>query len=311
MRLHLVAFPHERIDLESASSFSANAAAFRDMMSARGHEVIVYDGLLSPDGDEWDGNSEMWRTWNGHLVERLAHVEGIGCLITGDPHRALLEAMPERTFVEISPGYIGILANSHRVFESYAWMHWTLGKAGELSGRPTDTVIPHFYDKTRFQLGEDGGYLLFVGRAQQDKGMQLVLETAHRAYLPLVTIGHGSWPLGVDARGFVSTEERNKLMSNASALLCPTLYVEPGGHVASEALMSGCPVITSDWGCFTEWVVNGVNGFRCHDVAEMVSATNQVSTLGRAEIQLRAQARWSFEVIAPQFEAYFARLGGK
>ena len=44
MRLHLVAFPHERIDLESASSFSANAAAFRDMMSARGHEVIVYDG---------------------------------------------------------------------------------------------------------------------------------------------------------------------------------------------------------------------------------------------------------------------------
>ena len=309
MRLHLVAFPHERIDLESASSFSANAASFRDMMTKRGHEVVVYDGDDIPDSDQWDRFSRMWVEYNARLVNELQHTEGVICLIAGDPYQDLLAALPERIFVEISPGYLGLLANSHRVFESYAWMHWTLGKAGELAARPRDTVINHFYDPANFGLGEDGGYLLFVGRAQPDKGVQMVLETAHRSRVPLVTIGHGSWPLGVDARGFVSTDERNKLMANATALLCPTLYVEPGGHVASEALMCGTPVISTDWGCFTEFVDNGVNGYRCHDVEEMSKAVKRVRRMDRGFIQRRAHARFSYDAIAPQFEAYFERIG--
>ena len=305
MRIHLVGFPHHRIEKDSSCSFSANAWNFREMMQIRGHEVHSYDGDATPDGGEWDPYSGMWMAYNHRLVEELQHEDGIICVITGEPHRLLVEALPERPIVEISPGYLGLLKDSYRVFESYAWMHWTLGKAGELQGRSRDTVIPHFYDPERFELGMgNGGYLLFCGRANGDKGTQQVIEVAHRARLPLVTTGFGAWPLGVETHGFVTVEERNKLMGAATALICPTQYVEPGGHVASEALMCGTPVITSTFGCFTEFIEDGVNGFRCRSITEMVSAVRKASHINRFKTRQRAVAHFGFNAVAPQFEQY-------
>jgi glycosyltransferase involved in cell wall biosynthesis len=303
VKIHLVGMPHHRIERDSQCSFSANAWNFREMMQARGHEVISYDGEATPDAGEWDPMSGMWLSYNARLTEELRWQNGIICLITGAPHRMLLESLPERPFIEISPGYIGILDKSFRVFESYAWMHWTLGTAGELQGRSRDTVIPHFYDPERFPLGEGGGgYLLFCGRANTDKGTEMVLETAHRAKLPLVTTGFGDWPIGVEQRGFVDVEERNKLMGGAVALICPTQYVEPGGHVASEALMCGTPVITSTFGCFTEFVSNGENGFQCRTVDEMVLGVKLSKHLDRQAIREMAVARFARDAVAPQFE---------
>ena len=310
MKIHLVAFPHRRIDTEQVCGFSAKAARFRDMMTARGHEVSVYDGEDTPEADEWNPAQRMWKEYNASLVQRLRYEDGIICLATGHPHGELVAALPGRTFVEYAIGYRGVLPEgTHHVFESYAWQHWVNGRMDRVTGRRDDTVICNFYDSKDFPLGEDDGYLLFVGRGDApSKGTAAALELANRSKLELVAVGSGSWPLGVDHRGFVSVAERNKLMANARAVLCLTEFFEPGCSVAHEALMCGTPVISSDWGCFPECVENGRMGWRCSSMAEMVTAVEHARAMNRRALRQHAQAQWSYTAVAPQFERYFERL---
>ncbi len=80
-------------------------------------------------------------------------------------------------------------------------------------------------------------------------------------------------------------------------------------YVALElARACGTPVITTDWGAFTETVVEGVTGFRCRNVEEFILATQNVKNLDRQAIRDRAISLYSVDVIAKQYEKYFHRL---
>jgi glycosyltransferase involved in cell wall biosynthesis len=97
-------------------------------------------------------------------------------------------------------------------------------------------------------------------------------------------------------------------MGNAIATFVPTLYLEPFGNVNIESQACGTPVITTDWGAFTETVVEGVTGFRCRSVEEFILATQNVKNLDRKAIRDRAVSLYSVDVIAKQYEKYFNRL---
>ena len=72
--------------------------------------------------------------------------------------------------------------------------------------------------------------------------------------------------------------------------------------------MTGTPVITTDWGAFTETVVDGVTGFRCRTFGEFVEAVELAPTLDRKAIRERALTTYSLEAITPRYERYFRRL---
>jgi glycosyltransferase involved in cell wall biosynthesis len=108
--------------------------------------------------------------------------------------------------------------------------------------------------------------------------------------------------------GAVGPEQRAELMGNAIATFVPTLYLEPFGNVNIESQACGTPVITTDWGAFTETVVEGVTGFRCRSVEEFILATQNVKNLDRKAIRDRAVSLYSVDVIAKQYEKYFNRL---
>jgi glycosyltransferase involved in cell wall biosynthesis len=44
----------------------------------------------------------------------------------------------------------------------------------------------------------------------------------------------------------------------------PRCYIEPFGGSGVEVLLCGTPLIAVDYGAFTETIIDGVNGFRCH-----------------------------------------------
>jgi glycosyltransferase involved in cell wall biosynthesis len=88
----------------------------------------------------------------------------------------------------------------------------------------------------------------------------------------------------------------------------PTLYLEPFGGVAVEAMLCGTPVITTDWGAFTETVKHGVTGYRCHTLAEFCKAAEDVDTLKPHMIANHAISNYSMKAVAPKYTAYFEKL---
>lgn len=312
------------------------------MMTSLGHEVILYAGdendaavselvtcitrnrqrELGIPGPErvfdasFDIREPQWRQMNDMAVlgiRRRAQPGDLLCVMGGYNHKPIMEATGLRT-VEFGIGYPGSFA-PFRVFESYAWMHATYAfqqGLSEANGNFYDTVIPSYFEPDAFPAGDgSGGYLLYIGRLTQRKGLQVVKDLAERTGLPLVVAGDGEpdqIPPGADYIGHVNPEQRAKAMGQAIATVVPTLYLEPFGSVACESMMCGTPVITTDWGAFTETVVQGWNGWRCRTLGEFEWAANHADTLDRDLIRRYAVERFSVDKVRWSYDRYLHKV---
>jgi glycosyltransferase involved in cell wall biosynthesis len=273
----------------------------------------------------WSGAE--WDLWNGRAIEAIrerADPGDILALCMGSSQWDIAKALPNLWPVEVGIGYGGVWA-PYRVYESYAWMHYLSGKKEPDDDiRYYDVVIPNSFEAADFPLGDGkGGYALFVGRLIRRKGIQIAVEATARLGIDLVVAGQGvtdsgpGWLKGIDIRvegahirhvGVVGPEERARLMGGARFVMTPSIYLEPFCGVHVEAMMCGTPVITTDWGVFTETVRQGVNGYRCRVLSEFVEAGRRAGDLDRAAIHDDAHARWSTDVVRHQYHAYFERL---
>jgi glycosyltransferase involved in cell wall biosynthesis len=180
-----------------------------------------------------------------------------------------------------------------------------------LDGKFYDTVIPSYIDVKNFPLQETpDDYYLFIGRLIERKGYQIAVDVCKALGKRLVVAGQGSAPNYGEYVGVVGTEERARLMGGAIATFTPTIYVEPFGTVAIEAMACGSPIISTDWGAFTETVIDGVTGFRCHTMQEFADATENVKTLDRAAISKYSKDRYGLDTVGLMYEKYFTRLQG-
>lgn len=274
---------------------------------------------------EWDSGLPYWQQMNmnaANEIRRRVQPGDFLCLIGGVCQKPIADLLPEMTVVEYGVGYEGIFAN-FCAFESYAWMHHVYGKQGIDNGRAFDCVIPNYYDPGDFPLQvEKQDYLLYIGRLTQRKGIDAVNELCKRTGKRLLVIGQGGMvtegrlvadhcQLDCDFEylGVITDPvEKARWMGEAQAVLVPTLYVGPFEGVHVEAGMCGTPVITSDWGAFTESVVQGVTGFRTRTLGEMEWAVDAVRALDPAEIRRYAVANYSMDRVSDLFQAWFEQL---
>lgn len=285
----------------------------------------AYDGTSV--FNEFDSGSRPWRLFNARAAAAIAERSEPGdvlCLTMGLTHKPIADALRDAglTVVEPGIGYSGIWA-PFRVFESAAWMHFLAAREPTDTVRFFDAVIPRPWELEDFPAGTGaGGYYLFMGRLTARKGPAIAAETARRIGARLLVAGQGvaSTEPGVivcqdgtrlegdvEYVGTVGPAERAALMGGAAATFTPTLYLEPGGGVAIESMLTGTPVIATDYGCFRETVDHGRSGFRARTLAEFVAGAKAAPALDRDAVRRHA-LRWTTPVVGAEFDAYFQRL---
>lgn len=221
--------------------------------------------------------------------------------------------------IESGIGYPAVFA-PHRIFESYAWMHYIYGKLKIEDGVWYDAVIPNYYDPDDFTFQPNKqDYLLYFGRIVSRKGVQVASDVAKATGHQLYVVGQGSLDNPIEHLNLsaekhiiykpaVGPEERAELLGNAKAVLMPTYYLEPFGGVNVEAQLCGTPVITTDWGAFTETVLHGVTGYRCRVFEEFCWAVNNISNISPRKCREWAEKNYSMERIGKMYEEYFQRV---
>ena len=275
---------------------------------------------------QWEGTEEYWTSMNSRVIGKmhgLIQPKDFICVIAGSCQKPIADAFATNQTVEFGIGYYGTFSR-YRVFESYAHMHYCYGKQGTENGNYYDCVIPNYFDPNDFQLQEKKeDYFLYIGRMIWRKGVHVAAEACGIKGEKLKLAGQGATvEENRDIRssdfvlsgkhleyvGVVGVKERSELMGKAKAVFVPTQYIGPFEGVMVEANFCGTPVITTDWGCFTENVVDGLNGFRTRTMGEMLWAMDNVDLLDPKEIRKYAEENFSLDRVKLMYQAYFDQL---
>lgn len=340
MRIHLLSvpntFPTHDFPLDG---FCLRTILFAELCDRLGHQVFLYGversdapgtfvkvmtadqqkALLGPSAPEYqyvsfDGGTPLFQSFNKdcqNLIRWAKEPGDVIATIAGSAQALVADAHPELPFLEYSIGYHGIAPSSHRVFESHAWRHVVHGFSGILGERACDAVIAPWFHAEEFPVSaRPDPYVIYCGRLVSSKGIRTVCDAAEKAGVKLLLVGHGDPTLVTygEYLGAVTTPERNRLLSKATACLMPTQYIEPFGNVAAEAQLCGTPVISTDMGGFVDSVEQGKSGYRCSSLGEFVQAIGCARELDRSYIRTRAEALFSFEAAEVSYRAYFTRL---
>ena len=146
-------------------------------------------------------------------------------------------------------------------------------------------------------------HLAFVGRINPEKGPAIAVEVARRTGRPLQVAAKID-PLDVDYYegeiealfrrnsvafiGELHEPDKPAFYAAAAATLFPSDWPEPFGLVMIESLAAGTPVIALRRGSVPEIIVDGVTGFICDDVDEMVDAVHRLDDIDPEACRRRA-----------------------
>lgn len=152
------------------------------------------------------------------------------------------------------------------------------------------------------------GYLLFFGRIHPDKGAHHAINIAKKAGKKLVIAGliqderyYRAEVLphidghDISYAGNVDPHGRDRLLSNALALLHPIEFDEPFGLSVAESMLCGTPVIAFNRGAMPELIADRETGFLVKNVEEATKAVTLIPEISRKHCRETAMSRFSKE----------------
>lgn len=337
-RFHVLGIPHTASNkFYSSCAFTQKVVNMCAMLRARGHHVYHYGNEMSMvDCDEhidvtsaddieppqrsgvFDQSSPVYAKFTANAIREIgARKLPNDFLITfWSIQSQIAAAHPDLSVVEAGIGYPYGHFAPYKVFESYAILHAYRGLDAVATANGNswwyDVVIPNSYDVRDFKFSpRRGDYLLFMGmraNGSEGKGDYIAAQIARAAGLPLKMAGSGIYmgdPSGCEIVGFVNGEERAELIAGARAVLTPSLFIEPFCGVHVEAMLSGTPVISTDWGAFAEYNIHGVTGYRCRTFEQFVWAAKNIDRISRRRCRDWALANFSIERAAEMYDEYW------
>lgn len=248
-----------------------------------------------------------------------------------------------KLFLTCEPGvgYRGSVEGRFRAFESDYIRNFTAGSANPfecINGSYYDRTIPNYFDPDDIEFSaEKDDYYFFIGRMIKRKGIISAALACEHLGKKLIIAGQGAHvtsrgtllpndtpdfelqPATWEYVGYVNVEQRKRLMACAIATFTPTEYLEcfAGTHV--ESMLSGTPVITTDFGVFPGTVPNHLDGmhhltpikqavgFRCNTLQEFVDAAVLAKDVDPYFVRQYAE-RFLMNNVAQEYQRWFAQL---
>jgi glycosyltransferase involved in cell wall biosynthesis len=167
-------------------------------------------------------------------------------------------------------------------------------------------------------------YLSFLGRIAPIKGTHIAIEVAKKAGIPLKIAGEVQ-PIfrdyfesqikpHIDGKfieyvGEADLEDKNELLGNSLAMLFPVQWNEPFGLVMIEAMACGAPVLAMPGGAVEEVVKDGISGYVCRSVDDMVKRAKQLPGMFKpANVRQYCQQYFSVDRMAADYVALYQQL---
>jgi glycosyltransferase involved in cell wall biosynthesis len=206
-----------------------------------------------------------------------------------------------------------MVAPSHYMTERFAHIDW-LG------------VAHHGLDVASFPQATAEDYLLWVGRIVEPKGLHHAIKIAQTLKQKLKVVGPSGPFLAfpeskqyfddqikphldtewVEYLGHLSQSEVHRVMAHASCLLFPTDGTESFGMVVVEAMACGTPVIALNNGPIPELVTQGITGYGCDTIEQMIEKVQQIDQIDRQRCRQKVQEQFSLEVSTQRYEQIYA-----
>jgi glycosyltransferase involved in cell wall biosynthesis len=164
-------------------------------------------------------------------------------------------------------------------------------------------------DRYRFRP-EPGDYLAFLGRISPEKRPDRAIEIARDCGIRLVIaakvdpVDQQYWDHAIQPQvqanpdliefiGEVDERGKDELLGGAWAYLFPIDWPEPFGLTMAESMATGTPVVAYRAGSVPEVIEDGVTGFICEQLTEMVEAVERVGKVDRAACRARVEQMFS------------------
>jgi glycosyltransferase involved in cell wall biosynthesis len=309
--------------IEYSNEGSESAAETKVVMIPRDKFEEIRKGRLDTafhGGDAVLGNvyhTEFEKNLNYELKQRVKAGDII-CHPFGHAHAWVVTSFPQAYHVETGIGYATTVAGTFKIFESHAWRHTHIERDCHTPGRARsganyEWVIPNYFEVDDWEVNTKvGEYVAFMGRITPEKGLNTILEIARRIDMPVAIAGQGDptpWQHpNIIYRGPLKGKERSDFIGGALCSLMPTEFVEPFGGSGIEGMLCGTPLVASDFGAFSETVVEGLNGYRCKTLRQWLDAIENCKKLDRSLIAGNARYRYGMETCGKQYDAAFTMI---
>ncbi|MDR1814024.1 MAG: glycosyltransferase [Tannerella sp.] len=168
------------------------------------------------------------------------------------------------------------------------------------------TMLSNFMSHQPKAVLEKDDYYCYVGRLSEEKGIEMLLETAFALPYPLKIIGNGTSLDTLRKRynhpniqflGQMPHEQLFPIVGKARFAVVPSVWYENNPYSAIEALCMGTPVLGASIGGIPELVEEGVNGmtFEAGKKEELAAKIHEMfrKPFNYSEIALKAQTRFS------------------
>ncbi len=220
------------------------------------------------------------------------------------------------------------LPEVHRVYGAFPEQALVAISADQRTWLPAANwigTVPNGIDLATSHFRPDpGDYLVFLGRISPEKRPDRAIEIARDVGMRLIIAAkvdpvdqayydHAIAPLIrdnplIEYVGEVDERGKDALLGGAYAYLFPIDWPEPFGLTMAEAMATGTPVVAFRAGSAPEVVVEGVTGFVCDTLTEMVEAVRRVREIDRRACRAHVEQHFSPAAMADGYERVYATL---